>query len=1045
MTVSRVLDDLTGAAARSELAPALAEFAARRDAAGEHHALAVMDVDNLKSLNDVYGHATGDAALRAVAARALGALRSGDRLFRYGGDEFVILLPDTDRAGAEAILRRVHQHVTADPVQAAVWVSVGVSVGVAATDERDGRDLFTRADDRARRAKRAGRNAVLADDGEAAPPADPLSGSRLVGRDPQLAAFSAFLATPGLAVLRVDAPAGAGVTRFLDELAVRARQAGRAVRRLDGRASRSGLHLWALDSAYAGVAHHEGVERDLAGLMANDAEARGLVLLVTAGPSLDLGSVRLVEARLGAGGAKLVEVVAPGAHGAFAPDERLQLTPLAPAEVGAWLGAALGGPLDGPLVAALTAAGEGLPGRVARLVGRLVASGALVRRGGVWSAEPSAVAREAARLAAEGEAGESGGRAAPRVTLPAWETPLVGRAPWLRSAGATAREHRLVTLVGAGGAGKSRLAAQLALELAHDPAGGAADGTHWVDLRSVGGAGALPGALAEAAGLEGVEDAEDLAARLGTRELRLVLDNADAVAEWAGGLPRLLARAPGLSLLVTSRMPLRLPGEVVLAVPALTHVAARELFRHGMRRVGVQDEPDERLLDEVLLRVGREPLALELAAAWTRILSGPELLARLDEQPGSLVAVPGMQPLTTRFIDVARRLMSEEEQAALGTLALIPGGFTAEDGREASGASAFFLLALLERSLLRRDGERYSVHSAIAERFRAALADVEAAEGRVARTYSGLARRLGELPGRERTERGFKLVDAERANLESALTWLAKRRDVAGVWPLVRLLRGYYDVRGRSRRGLAVFRQVDEALAGAVDAELLAWVREARGLFHWQRGEVNAARECVADALALLAPGGPNATFGMVLNTAGIVMDGDFDEQVGYFDASARMRASLGDEFGEAQARGNVALLLASRGRHEEAYAALQVARRNYVAVRHDSGLALTLASMAQQAHAGRLPAAGALALAREGLELAERIGYPYGARLAATAMAEVLAAGGRGEEAAAAFARAARWAREEERPALEHDLHERAAAARLAGQAALAADPESA
>jgi len=789
--------------------------------------------------------------------------------------------------------------------------------------------------------------------------------------------------------------------------------------------------LWALSAAYAGGGNRDGVDHDLAELMANDADARGLLLLVTHGPLLDRGSASLVSARLLAGGAKLVEVVVDDDQGAFAPDELVSIGALTADEVAAWLSAALGGPLEAALARGLWEAGQGLPGRVARIVTRLLGSSELERRSGVWRAAPGAVELGSANLGA--------GRAAPAVTLPSWETPLVGRAAWLGGAIATVRGRRLVSLVGAGGAGKSRLAAQLALELAHDPAGGAADGTHWVDLRGAAGASAIPGVMAEAVGLDGVDDTDGLAVHLGGRRVRLVLDNADGVAEWAGGLVGLLDRAPGLSLLVTARMPLRLPGELVLAVPPLSSAAARELFRYGMRRVGARDEPDEALLDEVLLRVGPEPLALELAAAWTRILSASELIDQLDRHPGSLVSVPGMQSLTARFIDVARQLMSDREQEALGTLTLIPGGFVAEDGRAASGASAFFLLALLERSLLRREGDRYSVHSVIAEHFRAVLTDVEDAERRVARTYSELAKHLGDLPGFERTERGFRRVDAERLNLEAALVWSAERGDAVTAWPLVRLLRGYYDVRGRSRQGLAVFRRVDQALVGADDAELRAWVRESRGLFHWQRGEVEAARECVADALALLAPGGPNATHGMVLNTAGIVMDEDLGVQARYFEASARMRAGLGDAFGEAQARGNVALLLASRGRHEEAFAALQSARRNYEAVRHDSGLALTLASMARQAHAGRLlEGGGALALAREGLELAERIGYAYGARLGATALAEILEAAGEADAAAAAFDQAAHWAREEDRPAVENDLAERAERARLAAREGL-------
>src|SRR5690606_11578032 len=133
---------------------------------------------------------------------------------------------------------------------------------------------------------------------------------------------------------------------------------------------------------------------------------------------------------------------------------------------------------------------------------------------------------------------------------------------------------------------------------------------------------------------------------------RLVLDEMDGVADQVGWMSDLLEAAPGLSVLATSRMPLRLLGETDLNVPELSLAAAGELFRRGMHR-----EPDaadegaehEARIEALVAGIGPSPLAIELAAAWTRAFSIDELAERLELRPELLSDAPGMAPLTARF------------------------------------------------------------------------------------------------------------------------------------------------------------------------------------------------------------------------------------------------------------------------------------------------------------------------------------------------------------------------------------------------------------
>ena len=130
--------------------------------------LLVLDVDRFKQINDRYGHAAGDQVLRHVAGLLKQAVRDTDLAFRYGGEELVVILTNTDRAGALVAAERIRTAIAGQPcrggsVEAPIEVSVTVSLGVTALGrDDDAVSLFERADRAMYAAKRAGRNRVEA-------------------------------------------------------------------------------------------------------------------------------------------------------------------------------------------------------------------------------------------------------------------------------------------------------------------------------------------------------------------------------------------------------------------------------------------------------------------------------------------------------------------------------------------------------------------------------------------------------------------------------------------------------------------------------------------------------------------------------------------------------------------------------------------------------------------------------------------------------------------------------------------------------------------
>ena len=428
--------------------------------------------------------------------------------------------------------------------------------------------------------------------------------------------------------------------------------------------------------------------------------------------------------------------------------------------------------------------------------------------------------------------------------LPVQPTPFVGREKELGEVLALLRapSTRLLTLTGAGGSGKTRLAVQAAAEVVDD----FEHGVWWVPLQAVRDPARVGAAIGSTLGAR-----EELAGHIGSKQMLLVLDNFEQVAEAAPELGELLAACLGLRLLVTSRELLRLAAEREYSVPPLVEQESVGFFLSRARAARPGFEPDEHVLP-ICRRLDHLPLALELAAARVKALSTAQILERLEHAlpllTGGARDLPERQRTLRGAIAWSYELLPAGEQEAFRRLGIFSGGWTLEAAEQVAGADIDALQSLVEKSLVRFDEERYSLLETIREfaherldeageldearrrHFDFYLALAEAEDTSAEAGYGTRSRRLSARPGKP-PRRGRAGRDSGRP----------RGRDGADD-PARELLGHHRPVRGRQalRRAAVRAGRASEAAAGT-SASLLRGlalaVRRARALAPQERGE----------------------------------------------------------------------------------------------------------------------------------------------------------------------------------------------------------------
>lgn len=591
-----------------------------------------------------------------------------------------------------------------------------------------------------------------------------------------------------------------------------------------------------------------------------------------------------------------------------------------------------------------------------------------------------------------------------RTNLPIPATPFLGR----EEERGHVRELlvrddvRLLTLTGAGGSGKTRLALHAAAELADEYP----DGVWWVPLAPVADPADVGPAAARALGGGGT-----LPNLVDGRRLLLLLDNFEHVVEAAPEVAAVLAGCPHADVLVTSRERLRVQGEHVYPVPVLDREEARRLFVARARAAEPGFQPDE-LVDELCARLDDLPLALELAAARTSLLTTEQLLARLGDRLDLLRGgrdAERRQSTLRATIEWSYELLDPDERNLLRALSVFRGGWTIEAAEQIGEADLDLLQSLADKSLIRRwESGRFGMLETIREFAAEQLehaGEADHARRRHADYFLELAEEAGlyvEGIAVGKGASGYRIVLPERDNLRAGLGFFIELDEMEAATRLAASLEQYWvtnspaegerllaelrerggglepELRARATRSLSGClytqgkfdegaRLIDEAF------ELYRELGDEKGLAHMmfrqaieaeRQGNVQEAKRLLEESLSLWKSPLNEAMASLQLGTIAF-REGQSDAALELLDRSARLAHEIGFAWWEKNA-----LLFAAEF-------ALQLGRAEHASERAPRGLGIAHAIGDRQ---GTVYGLALLAWAAADAGQAERAGWLWGA-----------------------------------------------------------------
>ncbi|HLF29279.1 MAG TPA: BTAD domain-containing putative transcriptional regulator [Anaerolineae bacterium] len=535
--------------------------------------------------------------------------------------------------------------------------------------------------------------------------------------------------------------------------------------------------------------------------------------------------------------------------------------------------------------------------------------------------------------------------------LPVPATPFVGRAEELAEIVRCLADPncRLLTLIGHGGVGKTRLA----LEATTRQRAVFADGVCFISLAGVQARDVLIERIANALELAAVEHADLLAQifNLLRRQTRLLIfDSFEQLFPEANLLAELLACAPQVKVLVTSRERLKLQAEWSLELQGLPfplETDCEDLEAYDAVRLFVQSAQrtrpyvtltpvDQIQVAHICRLLAGLPLGIELAATWTRVLAcaeiAEEITRSLDFLNMAWQDVPERHRSLRAVFEESWRLLSEAEQRALRQLSIFRGGFTSAAAQYVAGAQLPRLAALMDKSLLGRNRSgRYDLHTLVwqfaTEKLREAADEHEQVGDRHSRYYAALIEQGTERLRDPQLLEVLSEVSDEMENVQASWRWAIEHRRATLIEQSCRGLYGFYQRRGWFQEGAEAFEQAVMCL-GDVDAPpteehavLRSKLLARLGVLYTGLGLYEKARAALQPSIALLREAGQQVELASALLHSGMLelQAGEYMLVKQLLEESLSIYRSLDDPSGAAQALNILGYLAGEMGNYAEA------------------------------------------------------------------------------------------------------------------------------